>query len=93
MATVGAAGAGNSGSGNGGDVGGRGFGAGCSGGGIRGGRHGHGGGYGYNNNDDSAFFNGPRLNPNLGSHPPNYGPGWDYEWGRDGRHNGNGNRG
>ena len=41
---------------------------------ARGGRHGHGGGYGYNN-DDVVFFNGPRFNPNLGSHLPNYSLG------------------
>jgi hypothetical protein len=32
-----------------------------------------GGGYGYNH--DGTHFNELRFNPNLGAHPPNYGPG------------------
>lgn len=69
----------------------------CCGGRIGDGGDGHGGrysyddGYGYNHhNDYIALFNGPRFNPNLGAHPPNYGPSWDYERGRGGRHDGNG---
>lgn len=61
----------------------RGFGVGRGGGrtgggrGVRGGRQDYGAGYDYNHrNDDGAHYNGQRFNPNLGAHPPNYGPGW-----------------
>lgn len=64
-------------------------GGGRAGGGVgaRGGRHGHSGEYGY---EDGANYNGSRFNPNLGTHPPHYGPGWEYDRGRRGRH-GSGN--
>ena len=83
MAMTGAGGVGNGGAGSdGGGAGGRGFGAGHGGGrtggggGARGSRQAYDGRYGYNHyNDDAAPFNGPRFNPNLGAHPPNYGPG------------------
>ena len=76
----------------GGGVGGRGLLAGRGGGhvgdggGARGGRQDYDAGYGYNYYDEDSHFNGPpRFNPNLGVHPPNYGPGWDYEQWRMGR--------
>jgi hypothetical protein len=83
MAMVGVGGVGTGGIGNDScGARGQGFGAGhgggrtSGGGGARGGRHGHGSGYDYNNhNEDDPLFNGPRFDPNLGSHPPNYGSG------------------
>jgi hypothetical protein len=83
MAVVGMAGGGGSGVGSdGGGAGGRGFTAGRRGG-HTGGKQGPGAGQGYsagfgfNYNDDGARFNRPRFNPNLGSCPLNYGPGWE----------------
>jgi hypothetical protein len=99
MVTPGAGGGGNDGAGAGGRGYGSGRGGGRTGGGggaARGGRHGYGAGHGYGYNqeiDDGARYNGPRFNPNLGAHPPNFGPGWDYERGRRGRFGGNGGRG
>jgi hypothetical protein len=86
MATAGPGGVGNSGSGNsGGATTGRGLGAGRGGGRSGGGgavrsRQGYGAGYDYNHrSDDGAHFTGQRFSPNLGIHPPNFGPGWEYE--------------
>lgn len=50
-------------------------------------------GFTVNYNDVGSRFNGSRFNPNLGSYPLNFGPGWAYERGRRGRHGGNGGRG
>lgn len=75
----------------GGGIGGNSFDGAGGGGGTHGGQQGHSVGYGY---DDAGNYNGPRFNPNLGTHPPHYGPGWDYDRGRRGRHGGsNGARG
>ena len=101
MAAAGAGGAGNIGAGNnGGAAGGRGFGVGRGGGrtggggGVCGGRQDYGAVYDYNHrNDDGAHYNGQRCNPNLGAHPPNYGPRWEYERGRRATYGRNGARG